>query len=130
MANIDDDNLSELVDDDVLEDLKRYPPDEPLGVNDRGVTDVEDSVEERARRELPERGGGRRPDDVGVLVDQSDELGVDDEADAVASEAWDDRREGFGMTALDREEVEPAEEAAMHLTDEPPMGDGDGYLER
>ena len=27
------------------------------------------------------------------------------------------------------ERLTPAEEAAMHLTDDPPMGDGDGYVD-
>ena len=26
-------------------------------------------------------------------------------------------------------EVQPAEEAAMHITGEPPLGDGDGYVD-
>jgi hypothetical protein len=102
-----------------------YPPDRPLGAEDRGVTDAEDSVDERRRREIPEAAGGGRVADVGSLVDDG---GPDDEADAVAGES---RRteDAYERSVQDLEEVEPAEEAAMHLTDEPPMGDGDGYID-
>ncbi len=52
---------------------------------------------------------------VGQIEDGS--AVFDDEAQAVALEAGD---ESFATTA---------EEAAMHVTEAPPMGDGDGYLE-
>jgi len=118
---------SESLDDDKLEG-GQYPPDRPLGAEDRGVTDVEDSLEERRRREIPEAaGGGGDRGEVGVLVD---EAGPDLEADAVAVEARSERDPlGRDVSAQDLEEVQPAEEAAMHITEDPPMGDGDGYLE-
>lgn len=120
--------MSNRPDDDKLDDIQ-YPPDRPLGVDDRGVTDALDSVDERRRREIPDRCGSGRPDDVGTLVDQAGESGIDEEADAVAMEARRDRL-GLDRSVQDLEEVEPAEEAAMHLTADPPMGDdGDGYLE-
>lgn len=120
---------SESLDDDKLEGAQ-YPPDRPLGAEDRGVTDVEDSVEERRRREIPEGAGSGDRAEVGSLVDQAGESGIDDEPDAVATEAARDADPlGLQTTAQDLEEVQPAEEAAMHLTEEPPMGDGDGYVE-
>ena len=51
--------------------------------------------------------------------------GSDDEADEVAT-LYDDNPRDFGA---DVEEVVPAEEAAMHLTDPPEMHDTDGYLD-
>lgn len=132
MANNDDnlaeDNLSELTDDDKFEGAQ-YPPDRPLGVCDRTVDRDEDSVGERMAREIPEReGSGHHDDEVGTLVDPAADF--DDEPDAVALEARDERDPlGIDVAVQDLEEVEPAEEAAMHLTEDPPMGDGDGYVE-
>jgi hypothetical protein len=128
MANTDDDNLSELLDDDKLEGAQ-FPPDQPLGVNDRGIGDGQDSLEERMRREVPDnQGSGVRREDIGTLIDPTP--GVDDEPDAVATAADEDPDQlGLDTTTQDLEEVEPAEEAAMHITKSPPMGDGDGYVE-
>lgn len=124
----DDENRSELLDDDKLEDAQ-FPPDQPVGVTDRGIGDGQDSLEERMRREIPDRAGGRQTDDLGTLIDDAGESGIDDEADAVAVEARSEADPmGLDRTAQDLEEIVPAEEAAMHLTDEPPMGDGDGYV--
>jgi hypothetical protein len=123
----DDENLSELLDDDKLDDMQ-YPPDQPLGVNDRGIDDSEDSVDERGRRELPDRLSSGDRGEVGTLVDPTP--GVDDEPDAIASEVRGGGDPlGLDRSAQDLEEIEPAEEAAMHITEAPPMGDGDGYLE-
>jgi hypothetical protein len=62
------------------------------------------------------------------LVAPGDEEGADLESDAVASEL-----EGASAAPhLDQLEVDEeltAEEAAMHFTDEPPVGDGDGYVD-
>ena len=128
VANTDDDNLSELLDDDKLEGMQ-YPPDQPLGVNDRGIGDGQDSLEERMRREVPEtEGSGIRREDVGTLIDPTAD--VDDEPDAVALEAREDADPlGLDTSVQDLEEIEPAEEAAMHITTAPPMGDGDGYTD-
>lgn len=121
--------FSESLDDDKLEG-GQYPPDRPLGAEDRGVTDVEDSLDERRRREIPEAATGGDRAEVGQLIDGADEAGVDAEADAVAMEARDEHDQfGLHTAAQDLEEVRPAEEAAVHLTEEPPMGDGDGYLD-
>ena len=70
-----------------------------------------------------------RDEDLGTLVDPGDETGVDDEADAIAMEDREDDPSGVDRATQDLGEVQPAEEAAMHLTADPPMGDGDGYLD-
>jgi len=61
------------------------------------------------------------------LVAPGDEEGTDLEPDAVASEL-----EGSSaaphLDQLEEDDEVSAEEAAMHLTDDPPMGDGDGYV--
>src|SRR4051794_26285419 len=128
---------SQLLDDDVVPE--EFPPEQPYGVNERLTPRDEqggESFEQRIRRERPDRLGedvGR----VGTLVAPGGDEGIDDEADQVATE-FDRgmRRDQLDPgtvfdrdVAQDKEEVVPAEEAAMHLTDEPPMGDGDGYLD-
>lgn len=125
----DDDNLSELLDDDKLEGAQ-FPPDQPLGLDDRGIGDGQDSLEERMRREVPEsQGSGVRREDVGTLIDDANEDGVDSEPEAFAREADSDTDPlGLDRTVQDLEEIQPAEEAAMHITADPPMGDGDGYV--
>lgn len=126
---------SQVLDDDVVPE--EFPPEQPYGVDER-LTAAEEQVDEpladRVKRERPDTLGadaGR----VGVLVDEG---GPDTEPDMVAEEiAPGIRRDQVdpGSPTLseymtqDKEEVISAEEAAMHLTDEPPMGDGDGYLE-
>lgn len=128
-----DPNNAEHLDEDLIGE--EYPPEQPLGVNED--PDAMDSVAERSRRERPDNLGedvGR----VGQLVDAGDEINLDLEADAVASEVAPRlRRDQMDpsdptrgdWSVQDREEVMPAEEAAMHLTDPPPMGDGDGYVD-
>lgn len=118
----DDNNRSEVLDDDVVPE--EFPPERPYGVDER-LTAAEEQVDEpladRQRREGPDTLGadvGR----VGMLVDEG---GPDTEADMVAEEI----HSMDGDMTQDKEEVVPAEEVAMHLTDPPPMGDGDGYLE-
>jgi hypothetical protein len=116
---------SESLDDDKLDGMQ-YPPDRPLGAEDRGVTDAEDSLDERRRREIPDAAAGGDRGEVGALVDGA---GPDDEPDAVATEARTERDQlGRDVSVQDLEEVQPAEEAAMHVTEDPPMGDGDGYV--
>ena len=66
---------------------------------------------------------------LGTLIDPGDEAGVDDEAAAVAFEDREDDPTGVDRAPLDQGEVQPAEEAAMHITEAPPMGDGDGYVD-
>lgn len=127
MANVDDDNLSELTDDDKLDGME-YPPERPLGVTDRTVDDGQDSVVERMEREEPE--DLVEEEHLGTLVAPDGDGGLDLEADAVALEA-DSGPDPLGLdrSTQDLEEVRPAEEEAMHITEAPPMGDGDGYID-
>ena len=101
--------------DEYGEGLPDYPPDRPLGVNTVGVTAVEEDVgesfAERTLREEPESGlddlaaGDNSSGDVGQLVDP-DTMSADREAQAVADAV--------------PEVEEAAEEAAMHIIEEPP----------
>jgi hypothetical protein len=122
---------SELVDDEVIDG--EYPPERPLGAGERRTAREEqmgDSLQRQRAREEPDRlpNGGADDDRVGPLVDGADELGVDDEDQEVALELRDDDDEPDGGSILDLGEVQPAEEAAMHLTEPPPLHDDDGYL--
>ena len=139
MSDVNPDAAVDLDEDALPEE---YPPEQPYGVNERLTAEEEqagESFEARTKRERPDRLGddeGR----VGRLVAPGGDEGDDDEADEVAFEVRPgirrDQRDagdpGFGGdlfdTAQDREEVIPAEEAAMHLTDDPPMDDDDGYV--
>jgi hypothetical protein len=139
MSDVNPDASVDLDEDEIPEE---YPPEQPYGVNER-LTAAEEAIgesfEDRTRRERPDHLGedvGR----VGRLVAPGGDQGIDDEADEVAEEIRPGIRRdqldagdpGFGGalddSVQDREEVIPAEEAAMHLTEEPPMGDGDGYV--
>ena len=126
----DDQDVSEALDDDKLPG--DYPPEQPLGVDEYGVTAAEELVdeplEERVRREVPEQA---RADDrgIGSIVEPDEGGSPDDEPDAVAELAVEDFDSTLEDVAQERVDAPPAEEAAMHLTDPPPMGDGDGYLE-
>jgi hypothetical protein len=70
-----------------------------------------------------------RRDELGELIDPTDESGVDQEKDLVADDERYVDPTGVDRAPQDAGEVVPAEEAAMHLTDEPPMDDGDRYLD-
>ena len=141
----DDDNLSELLDDDKLP--AEYPPDEPLGVDEEALTvrgqQTDEPLEERVQREEPEVFAASGVDDepVGPLVAPGGEQGLDLTKETIASEAGivpdpgdlaaDDIASGDTTTrdvATERVESRSAEEDAMHLTEDPPMGDGDGYV--
>ena len=141
MSDVNPDASVDLDDDKLPEE---YPPEQPYGVNERltaAEEEIGDSLEDRVKRERPDTLGqdvGR----VGTLVAPGgDETGIDAEADEVATEIapgirrdqLDDGDPGFGGdlrdTAQDREEVMPAEEAAMHLTEDPPFDDDDGYVQ-
>jgi hypothetical protein len=73
-------------------------------------------------REAPER-----TRELGELVDPSGS--VDDEPDAVADEDREVDPAGVDVATQDQGEVVPAEEAAMHLTADPPFDATDGYVE-
>jgi hypothetical protein len=129
MSEVDDNN-AELLDEDVLEG--EYPPDSPMGVDERLTAIEEQSGESfghRVTREDP-RDDLAEPDDgsVGTLVAPGGDQWIDTEDTEVAEELRTTGGAGWDM-AQDREEVQSAEEAAMHLTDPPPMGDGDGYID-
>jgi hypothetical protein len=102
MSDVDD-NMSELLDDDVQADDDALVPD---------ASDAEDEL--------------GRP--VATLVDPDLGGESDDEADAIAAEVDQSGDPTLGDIATERDETRPAEEAAMHITEAPPMGDGDDYL--
>lgn len=141
----DDDNLSELLDDDKLP--AEYPPEKPLGVDEEGLTvrgqQTDEPLEERVQREEPEvfAAAGGHDEPVATLVAPGGDEGVDLTKESVASEAAPgpdpgdldagDIASGDTTTsdgATERVETRTAEEEAMHLTEDPPMGDGDGYV--
>src|SRR4051794_31729856 len=84
---------AEFADDDNLEGLADYPPEQPLGVDER-LTPVEEQAGERfdrtiAHREQPDRPEhDRDPGRVGALVapGDTDVDALDDEKDEVAWE--------------------------------------------
>lgn len=122
-----DDNKAELLDDDVV--TTDYPPERPLGADER-LTPSEEQVDEplstRVLREQPDV--GETPEEhLGTLVAPDGDQRADTEGDEVATEARGPQ--GNEISTQDREETRPAEEEAVHLTDPPPMGDGDGYVE-
>ena len=142
----DDQDISEALDDDKLP--ADFPPEEPLGVDEYGVTAAEELVdeplEERVKREIPDDVRAEDPVDrgIGTLVEPDQGGTADLEPDAVATSVGggertdqldpDDLLSGDSTlrdVATERVDDTPAEEAAMHLTDAPPMGDGDGYVE-
>lgn len=108
------------------DELTYVPPDEPLVVDRAGdesrPDQVAETLAERVSREEPEVWAGAGYDDadeVGSLVGDAGALDV--ESQLVAAQA--DR-------AVVDDDLAPAEEAALHLTDDPPMLPlGDGYLD-
>lgn len=142
----DDPNLSELLDDDKLPE--EFPPEEPLGVEDPGVTAdhgaVGDSVAERAAREVPEVSAAPSADDgaVGHLLAPDEGSAPDTEEDMVASAVPDDDlpggaapgdqpvgTESFDDIATERVDDRSAEELAVHVTSDPPFDPDDSYLD-
>jgi hypothetical protein len=119
----DEQDISEALDEGVVEDdedysgdefgedLPTYPPDRPYGVNTVGVTPMEeelgDSFAERSSREVPEDAPPEDRSEVGQLV-EPDSSGHDDEEELIAEEAPGDGRS--------------PEEAAMHLEPDEPHG--------
>ncbi len=140
----DDADLSELLDDDVLPD--EYPPERPLGVEDPGVTAdhgaIGDALAERVAREEPDVLHEPSSDDgaLGHLVEPDLGMAPDAEADLVAS-AVDSEvgaladgdlvtgDETLRDVATERVDDRSAEELALHLTEEPPLLEGDSYLD-
>ncbi len=81
-----------------------YPPDHPLGVDDRNVDGTRDSLAEREARRLPEEG---LDPGVDLVPPAGEEGGVDVEKTEIADAG-----------RLDPDA--PAEVAAVHVVDEAP----------
>ena len=134
MSDNDPDQPGEELD-EAVEGIE-YPPDRPLGATDRGVTGVEqlggESFDERDRRTEPEVWEQRppRPEDSVALVGDADVGAVDDESELVGEAVEEDRPPGplapddeFTGDETTRDTVDdrvppPAEESAVHLSDE------------
>ena len=110
----------------VDDELTVIPPDQPIGVGTYGTTAAEDAIDEpiaeRHDHEQPEvwENAERLDDDptaVGRLVEPDQGMSSDEEPELVA--------EAVGGLS---DELS-AEEAAIHVTAAPPMGDGDGYVD-
>jgi hypothetical protein len=117
-----------IADDEVFADdeLTVIPPDRPMGIGTYGLTAAEDAIDEpvaeRHDHEQPEvwEHADRLDGDaaqVGRLVEPDAGGAPDLEPDAVADAVG-------GLS-----DEMSAEEAAVHVTPAPPMGDGDGYVD-
>jgi hypothetical protein len=106
---IDDAQLENMGGEDLRALHQAYPPEKPLGVDDR--IEEEDSLDERAtiRRWRQGEGAAMRPAGDDLLDDREPQLVVDE---------WD--------TATDDPS---AEELALHQTPPPPMRPSDSYLQ-
>lgn len=127
----DPDQPGEALDDEVIEGFDDYPPDQPLGLDD----DSGESLAEREARTEPDVWEERPVDDdeeepeVELIADAT---GLSDEEDELVGEGVPTGRE-IGPLAPDDEfsgdettrdvatehVATPAEEAAVHLDDEP-----------
>ena len=115
----DDQDEAEALDADTTDSLEDdypldYPADEPLGVDEYGLTGAEEEAGEserlRSARELPEVDGSHLPEDD--LDDDAEEL--------VTGLAVADEGDGELLGELVDVELDPsAEESAMHVVDEP-----------
>jgi hypothetical protein len=136
---MDPDQAGEAFDDELLGD--EYPPDEPLGADDEGVTELEElggeSFAERDERTEPEvwdEPAGDEGSDLGVELVGDDAGVADDEKDLVGERAAAERDDEQGPLAPDDEfsgdettrdvaterVTPPAEDAAVHVDDEAP----------
>ena len=129
---VSQDDQSEALDDDKL--AGEFPPDEPVGVDEYGITPAEqridEPIDERVLREQPEATGTGQDDVAGRLVAPDEGNGPDDEAAAVASATGDGERGGLSVddigsgdsttrdTATERATDLSAEESAVHVVDE------------
>jgi len=113
-----DQNLSEELDDDKIDG--DYPPEEPLAVDDYGTTAAEEAwdepLEERLAREEPDV---LAPSDDGLELVQPDEgAHTDVEPDEVATLVDHTGDDTLDDVAQEHEGAVPAEEAAMHITED------------
>jgi hypothetical protein len=116
----DDQDEAEALDADTTDSLEDdypldYPPEQPLGVEEYGLTGAEEEAGEserlRSARELPEVDGLDLPEDD--LDADADEL-------VTGLSASDDLADGELLGELIDVELDPsAEESAMHIVDEP-----------
>jgi hypothetical protein len=132
----DPDQPGEDFDDELL--AGEFPPDEPLAVEDEGVTELEElggeSFEGRDGRTRPEvwEAGGVDEDDEVEGVELVGDAGLPDEEDELVGDAVDDG--GTGPLAPDDEftgdettrdvpterTADAAEDAAVHIEDDEP----------
>lgn len=81
-------DLSEVLDEDKLAGGGNFPPDQPVGSFDYGVTPqeqrVQEPIAERVQREKPEQSFVGEEGRVGRLVAPDEGINPDEEADAVA----------------------------------------------
>ena len=136
---MDPDQTGEALDDELLGD--EYPPDEPLGADDEGVTELEElggesfaERDERTEPEVWERSAGDEASDPGVELVGDDAGVADDEADLVGERVGTELEDEEGPLAPDDEfsgdettrdvaterVPPPAEDAAVHVDDEAP----------
>jgi hypothetical protein len=135
---MDPDQTGEDFDDDLLAD--EFPPDEPLAIEDEGVTGVEqlggESFAERDERTEPETWEQPGVDETDTSVELvGDDAGVlDAEKDLVGERAGTEQDDEQGPLAPDDEfsgdettrdvaterVTPPAEDAAVHVDDEAP----------
>ncbi|HEY6415253.1 MAG TPA: hypothetical protein VIX41_03410 [Acidimicrobiales bacterium] len=136
---MDPDQTGEDFDDELL--AGEFPPDDPLAVDDEGVTELEElggeSFAEREERTEPEVWERSGDDDEGDAVVElvGDDAGVpDEEADLVGERVGTERDDERGPLAPDDEfsgdettrdvaterVPPPAEDAAIHVDDEAP----------
>jgi len=138
-VGMDPDQTGEDFDDDLLAD--EFPPDEPLAIEDEGVTGVEqlggESFAERDERTEPEAWEqpiGADETDTGVELVGDDAGVLDAEKDLVGERAGTEQEDEQGPLAPDDEfsgdettrdvaterVTPPAEDAAVHVDDEAP----------
>ena len=113
----DEQDRAESLDDDKLP--PELAPDEPYGVDRYGTTAAEERwdepIAERVTAEVPDDGRDDVDVDEGLdLVEPDEGLRPDTEPAAVARAVLPEDDD----TALEREGVRPAEQAAMHIVDD------------
>jgi hypothetical protein len=108
-------DADKIVDDRGAEDeLGDYPPDAPMGVEDYGVTDREEAVDEP----LAERVAREEPDPLVAELDRR-AAALDEGDDAGESLVLVDDDDNDVLTAGTGTGEQTAEEAALHVTDQP-----------
>ena len=133
----DEQNRSEALDEGVIGDAE-FPPDRPVGVEDYGVTDLEEEIDEplvhRIAREEPDFGfdASTDPGIGSALIDNTADANpdgpfqagiemIDDGESGDANEGYvaEDDPGPFSRDDWTNRVPPPAEEAAIHIIDEP-----------